>query len=100
MPSHASKSECCRWLRMGMSLAAGEERMARRTRGAVRQRIPLARRLAPEVEWLEHRQLLSTFDVTKTTDDGSTGTLRWAIAQRMPPRLPARSSSNSPVLPR
>ena len=30
---------------------------------------------------LEDRRLLSTFDVTSTADDGSTGTLRWAIAQ-------------------
>ncbi len=30
---------------------------------------------------LEDRRLLSTFDVTSTADDGSTGTLRWAVAQ-------------------
>jgi hypothetical protein len=30
---------------------------------------------------LEERRLLSTFTVTKTTDDGSEGTLRWAIGQ-------------------
>ena len=30
---------------------------------------------------LEDRQLLSTFNVTSTADDGSTGTLRWAINQ-------------------
>jgi hypothetical protein len=32
-------------------------------------------------EALEARQLLSTFTVTSTLDDGSTGTLRWAIGQ-------------------
>ncbi|WP_143206552.1 right-handed parallel beta-helix repeat-containing protein [Singulisphaera sp. GP187] len=30
---------------------------------------------------LEERQLLSLFTVTKTTDDGSDGTLRWAVGQ-------------------
>jgi hypothetical protein len=30
---------------------------------------------------LEGRQLLATFPVTSTADDGSTGTLRWAVAQ-------------------
>ena len=30
---------------------------------------------------LEGRQLLSTFTVTSTLDDGSDGTLRWAVAQ-------------------
>ena len=30
---------------------------------------------------LEDRRLLSTFTVTSTADDGSTGTLRWAVAQ-------------------
>ena len=30
---------------------------------------------------LEERQLLSTFTVTSTLDDGSDGTLRWAVAQ-------------------
>ncbi len=34
-----------------------------------------------EPEMLEARQLLSTFPVTSTADDGSSGTLRWAIAQ-------------------
>jgi parallel beta-helix repeat protein len=35
----------------------------------------------PVVEPFEDRTLLSTFTVTKTIDDGSTGTLRWAIGQ-------------------
>jgi parallel beta-helix repeat protein len=38
-------------------------------------------RLKPELLALEDRRLLSTFTVTSTADDGSTGTLRWAIAQ-------------------
>ena len=38
-----------------------------------------ARRL--DVELLETRQLLSNFAVTSTADDGSTGTLRWAVEQ-------------------
>jgi parallel beta-helix repeat protein len=33
------------------------------------------------VEPLEDRRLLSTWTVTSTLDDGSTGTLRWAISQ-------------------
>jgi hypothetical protein len=37
------------------------------------------RRLA--VEALEERTLLSTFTVTSTLDDGSVGTLRWAVGQ-------------------
>ncbi len=46
----------------------------RRTRKA-------ARRAKPAVTLLEGRALLSTFTVTSTADDGSTGTLRWAIGQ-------------------
>jgi parallel beta-helix repeat protein len=38
-------------------------------------------RLRPVLLALEDRVLLSSFDVTSTADDGSTGTLRWAIAQ-------------------
>ena len=38
-------------------------------------------RLRPALLPLEDRWLLSTFDVTSTADDGSTGTLRWAVAQ-------------------
>jgi hypothetical protein len=30
---------------------------------------------------LEQRRLLATFTVTSTADDGSTGTLRWAITR-------------------
>src|SRR5262249_53229252 len=39
------------------------------------------RRLRPGFLELERRQLLSTFTVNSTADDGSTGTLRWAIIQ-------------------
>ncbi len=34
-----------------------------------------------DVELLETRKLLSNFAVTSTADDGSTGTLRWAVKQ-------------------
>ena len=39
------------------------------------------RRYRPGLSILEDRQLLSAFVVTSTADDGSTGTLRWAVAQ-------------------
>src|SRR4051812_22760837 len=39
------------------------------------------RRLRPTVTALEGRALLSTFTVTSKSDDGSAGTLRWAIGQ-------------------
>ncbi len=39
------------------------------------------RRLRPTVMVLEDRHMLSTFQVTSTYDNGSTGTLRWAVAQ-------------------
>jgi fibronectin-binding autotransporter adhesin len=38
-------------------------------------------RLQPTLLALEDRRLLSTWTVTSTLDDGSTGTLRWAIGQ-------------------
>ena len=38
-------------------------------------------RLRPMAMQLEDRRLPSTFTVTKTTDDGSTGTMGWAISQ-------------------
>jgi parallel beta-helix repeat protein len=50
----------------------------RRGRGA---RPSQRRRLRPSVMALEGRALLSTFTVDSTADDGSTGTLRWAIGQ-------------------
>ena len=39
------------------------------------------RRLSPVVLALEDRRLLATFPVTSTADDGSVGTLRWAVQQ-------------------
>jgi hypothetical protein len=39
------------------------------------------RRMRPNLMALEDRALLSTFTVTGTADDGSFGTLRWAIGQ-------------------
>ena len=38
-------------------------------------------RLRPGLLELEERRLLATFTVTSTADDGSAGTLRWAIAE-------------------
>jgi hypothetical protein len=37
--------------------------------------------MRPGVMALEDRQLLSTFTVLNTLGDGTTGSLRWAIAQ-------------------
>ena len=53
------------------------ERSAKRRAGTVE---PARRRLRPTLMALEDRQLLSTFTVTSTLDDGSDGTLRWAVA--------------------
>src|SRR5262245_47856550 len=39
------------------------------------------RRLSPALQALEDRRLLSKFHVTSTADDGSVGTLRWAVQQ-------------------
>src|SRR3954464_1466439 len=50
-------------------------------RGSVEARRRQRRRLRPTLLALEDRQLLSTFTVNSTADDGSTGTLRWAIDQ-------------------
>src|SRR5262245_44297720 len=44
---------------------------------AVRGRL----RLRPNLMALEARTLLSTFTVNSTADDGTAGTLRWAIGQ-------------------
>ena len=79
MSSRASKSRGDR--RSGMSLwfEALPEGMAWRARNAGRERT--RRRLVPELARLEKRELLSTFDVTSTADDGSAGTLRQAIAE-------------------
>ena len=37
--------------------------------------------LQPELQLLEQRMVLSTLTVTNTLDDGSTGSLRWAVTQ-------------------
>ena len=39
------------------------------------------RRIRPILETMEDRLLLATFTVNGTADDGSVGTLRWAIGQ-------------------
>jgi fibronectin-binding autotransporter adhesin len=46
-----------------------------------RTRVRTRRQLRPSLCPLESRELLSTFTVTKILDDGSSGTLRWAIGQ-------------------
>src|SRR5215510_8558348 len=38
-------------------------------------------RFVPRVELLEARELLSTFTVINTNDDGGEGSLRWAITE-------------------
>ena len=38
-------------------------------------------RLRPRLEWMEDRTLLSAITVTNTLDDGSVGSLRWAVEQ-------------------
>ncbi|WP_165230648.1 choice-of-anchor Q domain-containing protein [Aquisphaera insulae] len=50
-------------------------------RGSVEARRRQRRRLRPSLMALEDRQLLSMFTVTSTLDDGSEGTLRWAVGQ-------------------
>ena len=79
MSSRASKSRGDRRSGMSMWLEALPEGMAWRARSAGRERT--RRRLVPELARLERRELLSTFDVTSTADDGSAGTLRQAIAE-------------------
>jgi hypothetical protein len=39
------------------------------------------RRMRPTVLALEDRRLMSTFTVTSTLDNGTVGTLRWAVGQ-------------------
>ena len=53
---------------------------ARRLPSRARRRQPWRRR-RPLLEGLEDRTLLSTFTVNSTLDDGSVGTLRWAVGQ-------------------
>src|ERR1700722_3032117 len=50
----------------------------KRGRGTIAAR---TRRLVPTVMALEGRALLSTITVSSANDDGSAGTLRWAIGQ-------------------
>ena len=57
--------------------AASDQRRGGRGTVEARRR----RRLRPTVMALEDRRLLSTFTVTNTLDDGSAGTLRWAVGQ-------------------
>jgi hypothetical protein len=79
MSSRASKSRGDRRSGISLWLEALPEGMAWRARNAGCDRI--RRRLVPELARLEKRELLSTFDVTSTADDGSAGTLRQAIAE-------------------
>ena len=79
MSSRASKSRGDRRSGMSLWLEALPEGMAWRARNAGRERT--RRRIVPELARLEKRELLSTFDVTSTADDGSAGTLRQAIAE-------------------
>jgi Bacterial Ig-like domain (group 3)/Right handed beta helix region len=76
MSIHVGPAEGIRRSVTCVSLEPGSKEMTRPIRGAGRQR---TRRRTPELLRLENRQLLSTFDVTSTADDGSTGTLRWAV---------------------
>jgi hypothetical protein len=79
MSSRASESRGDRRSGKSMWLEALPEWMAWRARNAGCERT--RRRLVPELVWLEKRELLTTFDVTSTADDGSAGTLRQAIAE-------------------
>ncbi|HEV8065875.1 MAG TPA: right-handed parallel beta-helix repeat-containing protein, partial [Acidimicrobiales bacterium] len=62
---------------MKYNLASHPRRGGRATAEARKRRW----RLQPTLLALEDRRLLSTWTVTSTLDDGSTGTLRWAIGQ-------------------
>ncbi len=68
---------------IGLSFAATLERVMQRTQTAGRQSVRrrITRALVPDLLRLEDRRLLSTFDVTSTADDGSTGTLGWAVSE-------------------
>jgi hypothetical protein len=60
---------------------AGTGWRSRSRRVTATRRHPRRNGLKPELLLLEDRRLLSTFTVTKTADDGSSNTLRWAVAQ-------------------
>jgi large repetitive protein len=81
MLSQAGQPDGERLVQMSGRLNARQDHLVRPARSAGPQRTRRTRRLAPELLWLEDRPLLSTFDVISTADDGSTGTLRWAVAQ-------------------
>ena len=49
-----------------------------------------------QLEWLESRRLLSTYTVTNTNDNTSSGSLRWAITNVTMTRLPTPSISHYP----
>ena len=72
-----SETRCPPRLRSGTGfpLSSGPRPLAARDRDRARNR------LQPDLVQLEERRLLSTFAVTSTADDGSQGTLRWAVAQ-------------------
>src|SRR3954451_13203410 len=63
---------------MKVSTASDRRRIERTTAEARRRQ---HRRLRPTLLALEDRQLLSTFTVTSTLDDGTAGTLRYEIGQ-------------------
>ncbi len=65
-----SSSRWPRWLRNSFAASSPATGTARR-----------AARFRPGVEALEDRRVLSTWLVTSNRDDGSAGTLRWAITQ-------------------
>ena len=58
-------------------ILARDQRRGGRGTVEARQR----RRMRPTLLALEDRRLLSTFTVTSTLDNGSAGTLRWAVGQ-------------------
>jgi hypothetical protein len=62
-----------------MSMRSWIRRFFNRPVARTIRKAPNRSRLTMEI--LEARCLLSTFTVTNTRDDGSAGTLRWAIAQ-------------------
>ncbi len=65
-----SSSRWSRWLRTSFAASSPATGTAR-----------LAARFRPGVEALEDRLVLTTWTVTSNGDDGSSGTLRWAIMQ-------------------
>ena len=68
---------------MWMSKRTVSHNEARDHRRGVRRTVEARRRrrTMPTLLALEDRRLLSTFTVNSTLDDGSVGTLRWAVGQ-------------------